>query len=219
MMRLRDRLSMWFDADREMTRCDERPDGETMTRAMTAAIVVAVAMRGRRWSWSDGPAPACRQPARGVTTFPLSQVRVLDGPFKHAQDLNIEYIRALEPDRLLAPYLTRSGTPAEGRQVSELGEHRPRRAHGRPLPHGAGADLGRDRRSRDEAAARLHGRRARRVPARRTATATSGPFRAAASCGRRSPRARFTSSGSPSTANGCPGTTCTSCSPGCAMRI
>ena len=48
-------------------------------------------------------------PDRGVTTFPLSHVRVLDGPFKHAQDLNINYVRALEPDRLLAPYRTEAG--------------------------------------------------------------------------------------------------------------
>ena len=44
-----------------------------------------------------------------MTTFPLSQVRVLDGPFKHAQDLNIDYVRALEPDRLLAPYRVEAG--------------------------------------------------------------------------------------------------------------
>jgi uncharacterized protein len=48
-------------------------------------------------------------PARGVTTFPLSQVRVLDGPFKHAQELNIDYVHALEPDRLLAPYRSEAG--------------------------------------------------------------------------------------------------------------
>jgi uncharacterized protein len=47
--------------------------------------------------------------ARGVTMFPLSQVRVLDGPFKHAQDLNIRYVGALEPDRLLAPYRSEAG--------------------------------------------------------------------------------------------------------------
>src|SRR5689334_18399838 len=48
-------------------------------------------------------------PAGEVTTFPLSRVRILDGPFKNAQDLNITYVRALEPDRLLAPYRTEAG--------------------------------------------------------------------------------------------------------------
>jgi DUF1680 family protein len=47
--------------------------------------------------------------AAGLTTFPLAQVRVLDGPFKHAQDLNIDYVRALEPDRLLAPFRVEAG--------------------------------------------------------------------------------------------------------------
>ena len=41
--------------------------------------------------------------------FPLSQVRLLDGPFKHAQDLNLRYLRALEADRLLAPFRTEAG--------------------------------------------------------------------------------------------------------------
>ncbi len=40
-----------------------------------------------------------------VSYFPLDQVRLLDGPFKAAQDRNIDYLLALEPDRLLAPYL------------------------------------------------------------------------------------------------------------------
>jgi uncharacterized protein len=60
----------------------------------------------------------------GRTTFPLSQVRVLDGPFKQAQDANIGYVRALEVDRLLAPYrIEAGGTRAEGAEVSQLGEH------------------------------------------------------------------------------------------------
>jgi DUF1680 family protein len=67
-----------------------------MCLAFVLAVVVAT---GRRL-----PAAAAR-----VTTFPLSYVRVLDGPFKHAQDLNIDYVRALEPDRLLAPYRVEAG--------------------------------------------------------------------------------------------------------------
>jgi uncharacterized protein len=44
-----------------------------------------------------------------VSVFPLAQVRLLDGPFKRAQDLNLAYLRALEPDRLLAPYRAEAG--------------------------------------------------------------------------------------------------------------
>ncbi|WGL16066.1 glycoside hydrolase family 127 protein [Microbulbifer bruguierae] len=44
-----------------------------------------------------------------MAPFPLDQVRLLESPFKHAQDKNIEYILAMDPDRLLAPYLKEAG--------------------------------------------------------------------------------------------------------------
>lgn len=44
-----------------------------------------------------------------VETFPLSAVRLTDGPFKRAQELDMKYILALAPDRLLAPYLKEAG--------------------------------------------------------------------------------------------------------------
>jgi DUF1680 family protein len=42
-------------------------------------------------------------------TFPLSNVRLLDGPFKHAQDLNVTTLLQYEEDRFLAPYLKEAG--------------------------------------------------------------------------------------------------------------
>ena len=48
----------------------------------------------------------------GVCTadsVPLQNVRLLDSPFRQAQDRNIEYIMAMQPDRLLAPYLEEAG--------------------------------------------------------------------------------------------------------------
>ncbi len=44
-----------------------------------------------------------------VDYFPLDQVRLLDGPFRDAQDRNVDYLLALDPDRLLAPYLREAG--------------------------------------------------------------------------------------------------------------
>jgi DUF1680 family protein len=41
--------------------------------------------------------------------FALSDVRLLDSPFKHAQQTNIQYLLDMEPDRLLAPYLREAG--------------------------------------------------------------------------------------------------------------
>ena len=41
--------------------------------------------------------------------FNLSDVKLLDGPFKHARDLNIETLLKYNVDRLLAPYLKEAG--------------------------------------------------------------------------------------------------------------
>ncbi|WP_219838477.1 glycoside hydrolase family 127 protein [Paenibacillus sp. R14(2021)] len=41
---------------------------------------------------------------RKVRPFSLGEVTLLDGPFKHAMDLNRSYLLALEPDRLLARF-------------------------------------------------------------------------------------------------------------------
>jgi Uncharacterized protein conserved in bacteria len=37
-------------------------------------------------------------------TFPLSEVKLLDGPFKHAQELNVSTLLKYDADHLLAPY-------------------------------------------------------------------------------------------------------------------
>jgi len=41
--------------------------------------------------------------------FPLSDVKLLDGPFKHARDLNLEVLLQYDVDRLLAPYRKEAG--------------------------------------------------------------------------------------------------------------
>ncbi|KXI28233.1 glycoside hydrolase family 127 protein [Paraglaciecola hydrolytica] len=51
------------------------------------------------------------QPAntQALELFPLQAVRLTDSPFYHAQQTNIEYLLALEQDKLLAPYLREAG--------------------------------------------------------------------------------------------------------------
>src|SRR5207245_1954591 len=44
-----------------------------------------------------------------LNPFPLSSVRLLDGPFKKAQQTDMKYMLSLDPDRLLAPYLREAG--------------------------------------------------------------------------------------------------------------
>ena len=41
--------------------------------------------------------------------FNLSDVKLLDGPFKHARELNIQTLLKYNVDRLLAPYLKEAG--------------------------------------------------------------------------------------------------------------
>lgn len=41
--------------------------------------------------------------------FPVENVRLTDGDFKKAQDMDIDYILTLDPDRLLAPYRKEAG--------------------------------------------------------------------------------------------------------------
>lgn len=55
-------------------------------------------------------------------TFPLSDVVLLDSPFKHARDLNIDILLDYNVDRLLAPYLKEAGlTPKDSSYENWLG--------------------------------------------------------------------------------------------------
>ncbi|MFT3829010.1 MAG: glycoside hydrolase family 127 protein [Opitutaceae bacterium] len=51
--------------------------------------------------------------ADAVREFELGDVRLLEGPFKHAQDVNREYLLQLDIDRLLAPFRLEAGLPAK----------------------------------------------------------------------------------------------------------
>src|SRR5215213_2170210 len=44
-----------------------------------------------------------------LSTFPLSSVQLLKGPFEQAQQTDLKYILQLDPDRLLAPFLKETG--------------------------------------------------------------------------------------------------------------
>jgi DUF1680 family protein len=46
-----------------------------------------------------------------LNEFPLKDVTLLDGPFKHARDLNIKTLLQYNTDKLLAPYLKEAGLP------------------------------------------------------------------------------------------------------------
>lgn len=51
-------------------------------------------------------------------TFPLAEVTLLEGPFKHARDLNIQTLLKYDVDRLLAPYRKEAGLPAKAKSYA-----------------------------------------------------------------------------------------------------
>jgi DUF1680 family protein len=51
--------------------------------------------------------------AAQMKAFPLQQVKLGEGPFKNAQNVDLKYILALNPDKLLAPYLVDSDLPVK----------------------------------------------------------------------------------------------------------
>lgn len=52
--------------------------------------------------------------AQNLSLLPLKEVRLLDSPFKDAQEANLLYILSMEPDKLLAPFLVQAGlTPKQ----------------------------------------------------------------------------------------------------------
>lgn len=71
--------------------------------------------------------------ALAAVPFDLENVRLLDGPFKHAQDLNVEYLLKFEPDRLLAGFRTIAGLEPKAEQYG--GWEAPDKLTGHSLGH------------------------------------------------------------------------------------
>lgn len=80
--------------------------GALADRTPALAVLLAVLSTGAAY------APAV-PPARPDTArpLPLGAVRLTGGPLKRAQDLDAQYLLALEPDRMMALYRQRAGLP------------------------------------------------------------------------------------------------------------
>ncbi len=52
-----------------------------------------------------------------VQPFSLQQVRLLDGPFKHAMELDQKYLLSLDPDRLLHNFRVSAGLPSSAKPL------------------------------------------------------------------------------------------------------
>ena len=53
----------------------------------------------------------------GAVSFPLQEVRLLDGPFKQAMQLDQQYLLSLEPDRLLHNFRVTAGLPSTAKPL------------------------------------------------------------------------------------------------------
>jgi len=78
----------------------------TLRYAATAIAAAAVPPMAGAATRADASAPAGKEPVR---LFPLSAVRLTASPFLEAQQTDLRYIMALNPDRLLAPFLREAG--------------------------------------------------------------------------------------------------------------
>lgn len=68
--------------------------------------------------WTDDPKLRVPDvvPLR-ASAFPLRQVRLLEGPFRHAQELDQEYLLSLDVDRLLHNFRVNAGLPSSAQPL------------------------------------------------------------------------------------------------------
>ncbi|WP_111642811.1 glycoside hydrolase family 127 protein [Marinimicrobium alkaliphilum] len=80
-----------------------------MKKLLIAAIALCV---GTACTQTSKPEPqAATKPQ--VNSFHLSTVRLLDSPFKHAEQRGRDYIMSLDADKLMSPYLREAGLPTK----------------------------------------------------------------------------------------------------------
>lgn len=78
----------------------------SLTVIAAAVVLAAAAVSAHAAPASDVAEPPADLRAR---SFELSQVRLLDGPFKEAMERNADYLLRLEPDRLLSGFRSEAG--------------------------------------------------------------------------------------------------------------
>ena len=93
----------------------------TTAAILTAAVVMAAgAVAARADALADGYNKDKVKPAVTfqVRAFDLRDVRVLEGPFKHNQEMDGKYLLSLDPDRLLHTFRLNAGIPSTARPLA-----------------------------------------------------------------------------------------------------
>lgn len=78
---------------------------------MMPVIVFLLLAAGTSWAEVRQVVPLAANP------FPLTAVRLLDGPFKHAMELDRRYLLSLDPDRLLHNFRVQAGLPSSAKPL------------------------------------------------------------------------------------------------------
>src|SRR5271157_4423875 len=80
------------------------------------SAIIPVAMAGLLASAATAVAdPAPMKVSRAADPFPLSDVRLLDGPFREAMLRDQNYLLSLDPDRLLRSFRVNVGLPTSAK--------------------------------------------------------------------------------------------------------
>ncbi|MEO2279725.1 beta-L-arabinofuranosidase domain-containing protein [Pseudoalteromonas pernae] len=76
--------------------------------SLAALSILAITVGCQQAENPTTPSINVAQP-QSMQAFAYTNVRLTTGPFAHAQQVNVQYLLALEPDKLLAPYLREAG--------------------------------------------------------------------------------------------------------------
>jgi len=93
-----------------MAAAQHRPSRRRSFR-LAAAAVAGMAAPAAGLAAASGRSGKLAAASGPVSLFPLSAVRLTASPFLEAQQTDLRYIMALDPDRLMAPFLREAGLP------------------------------------------------------------------------------------------------------------
>jgi DUF1680 family protein len=89
-----------------------------LTCAILAGLAVSeIVLRADSLAGDDGKDKVRDVVPLKVQAFPLESVRLLDGPFKHAMELDQKYLLALDVDRLLYNFRINAGLPSQAQPL------------------------------------------------------------------------------------------------------
>jgi hypothetical protein len=86
-------------------------------RQLTATILLGVMFFGAGGLGSASSADVREKVQRLVEPFQLTQVRLLDGPFQRAMELDHRYLLSLDPERLLHNFRVNAGLPSQAKPL------------------------------------------------------------------------------------------------------